>query len=280
VDEVTGNIVHAEGPTDLLELLAVRVRARRQEKGWTQDDLARVSGVSLRYVASLERGDANMSILRLSEVAGALGVSLVSLVAGAGPVRDEPERLALLQGAERRRALRVAETPAVVALVGLRGAGKSTIGARLAALLGVPLREVDGVIEGRAGLPLGEIFELHGATRYRELERQALDELLAARGGMVLATGGSVVTAPETWALLKRTARTVWLRASPDAHLTRVGAQGDLRPMRGWADARAEIEAILDARGRLYAEAELHLDTDALDPDTAAARIAAWVREG
>lgn len=275
MDDVTGNIVH-----DLLELLATRVRARRQEKGWTQEDLARVSGVSVRYVASLERGDANISVLRLAEVAAALGVSLVSLVAGAGPVRDEPERLALLQGGERRRALRVAETPAVVALVGLRGAGKSTIGAKLAALLGVPLREVDGVVEGRAGLPLGEIFELHGAGRYRELERQALDELLAARGGMVLATGGSVVTASETWELLRRTARTVWLRASPDSHLARVGAQGDLRPMRGWADARAEIEAILRDRGPAYALAELHVDTDALDPDAAAARIAAWVREG
>jgi XRE family aerobic/anaerobic benzoate catabolism transcriptional regulator len=264
----------------LLDILAARVRARRTERGWTQEDLARVSGVSARYVASLERGDANMSILRLAEVAAALQVSLVTLVAGAGPVRDEAERLATLHGEARRRALRDAESPAIVALVGLRGAGKSTVGARVAARLGVPFQEVDAVVEGAAGLHLGEIFEFHGPNRYRELERQALVSLLGARGGMVMATGGSLVTSGASWELLRRSARTVWLKASPGSHLARVEAQGDFRPMRGRDDALAELKAILEAREPLYALAELHVDTELLDPDAAAERIARWVREG
>lgn len=286
VSERTGKILHegslgeVSAAPALLDLLAARVRARRAEKGWTQEELARVSGVSLRYVASLERGDANMSILRLAEVAQALGVSLATLVAGSGPVHDDTDRLASLQGEARRRALREVQAPAVIALVGLRGAGKTTVGAKVAALLGLPFREVDAVIEAAAGVRLGAIFEYHGPGRYRELERQALDSLLAARGGMVLATGGSVVTALDSWEVLRRGARTVWLQASPESHLGRVEAQGDFRPMRGRDDALAELKSILGARTPLYAQAELHVDTEIEAPDAAAARIAGWVREG
>jgi XRE family aerobic/anaerobic benzoate catabolism transcriptional regulator len=268
--------VHTAPP--VLDQLAERVRARRMEKGWTQEELSRVSGVSLRYVASLEHGGANMSILRLVEVATALGVSLTTLVAGAGPVRDEADTLASLRGPARRRALREAKAPTAVALVGLRGAGKSTVGARVAALLGVPFHEVDAVIEAAAGVHLGEIFEYHGPARYRELERQALEGLLGARDGAVLATGGSVVTVAESWALLRREARTVWLRASPESHLGRVEAQGDFRPMRGREDALAELKGILAARSPLYAEAELHIDTERMGPEAAAERIVGWVR--
>ena len=129
-----------------------------------------------------------------------------------------------------------------------------------------------------AGVRLGEIFEDHGPARYRDLERQALEALLGARGGMVLATGGSVVTAPESWEFLRRGARTVWLQASPESHLGRVEAQGDFRPMRGREDALAELKGILAARAPLYAQAELHIDTEAMGPDAAAARIAGWLR--
>ncbi len=280
VSERTGKILHvgAGAPAPLLDLLAARVRARRLEKGWTQDELARVSGVSVRYVASLERSDANMSILRLAEVAEALGVSLATLVAGGGPVHDDTDRLASLLGEPRRRALREVYAPATVAIVGLRGAGKTTVGAKLAERLGLPFREVDAVIEAAAGVRLGEIFEYHGPARYRDLERHALESLLGDRGGMVLATGGSVVTAPESWELLRRGARTVWLQASPESHLGRVEAQGDFRPMRGREDALAELKSILGARAPLYAQAELHVDTEIDGPDAAAARIAAWVR--
>lgn len=282
MSERTGKILHEprEAQAPLLDLLAARVRARRGEKGWTQEDLARFSGMSVRYVASLERGDANMSILRLAEVAAALEVSLVTLVAGSGPARDEGERLATLRGEARRRALRDGETAVIVALVGLRGAGKTAIGQRVAARLGVPFHEVDAVVEGAAGLRLGEIFEYHGPARYRELERQALVSLLGSPGGLVMATGGSLVTASESWELLRRSARTVWLEASPASHLGRVEAQGDFRPMRGRDDALAELKAILAAREPLYAQAELHVDTEVLDVEAAAERIARWVREG
>lgn len=266
----------------MLDLLAVRVRARRLEKGWTQEELARVSGVSVRYVASLEGGDANMSILRLAEVASALDVSLVSLVAGSGPVHDDADALASLTGDARRRALAEARAPAAIALVGLRGAGKSTVGARLAERMNLPFHEVDAVIEAAAGVRLGEIFEYHGAGRYRDLERQALESLLSAPRlggprGAVLATGGSVVTAPESWELLRRRSRTVWLHASPESHLARVEAQGDFRPMRGRDDALAELKGILSARAPLYAAAELHIDTETAPPEVVVDRIEAWL---
>jgi XRE family aerobic/anaerobic benzoate catabolism transcriptional regulator len=261
----------------LLDLVAGRVRTERVRKGWTQDDLSRRSGVSLRYVADVERGEANISLLRLAEIASALGVSIASLVAGSGPVRDPADELASLTGDAQRRALDEARSTGKIALVGLRGAGKSAVGRRLAARLAVPFVEVDAVVEEAAGLRLGEIFEFHGAARYRELERQALERVLAEPGGAVLATGGSVVTASESWTLLRNSTRTVWLRASPEVHLSRVEGQGDFRPMRGRADALAELRGILADREPLYAQAEREFDTEAGDVEAIAGRIAGWV---
>ncbi|MFZ5476257.1 MAG: shikimate kinase [Myxococcota bacterium] len=258
-----------------LTILAGRVRALRAAKGWTRERLADVSGVSLRYVAELEGGHANISVLRLAEVAEALGVSLVTLLAGTGPVRDEAEELAALGGEARARALAAARTPRKIALVGLRGAGKSAVGRALAERLAVPFVEVDRAVEEAAGLRLGEIFEYHGAARYRELEREALARLLAGPGAAVLATGGSVVTDPVGWELLRRGARTVWLRASPESHLARVEAQGDFRPMRGRDDALAELKGILAAREPLYAQAEVHADTEGREPAAVAGALAA-----
>lgn len=264
---------------ELLGLLAARVRALRGQRGWTQDELSVRSGVSLRYLADLERGDANISVLRLSEVAAALEVSLARLVGGGGPVHDAADELAALGGDEQAAALRSARAPRKVALVGLRGAGKSAVGRRLAIVLGVPFVEVDDAVEQAAGLHLGELFEFHGASRYRELERQVLDRVLGTPGGGVLATGGSVVTDTETWHSLRQRTRTVWLRASPASHLSRVEAQGDFRPMRGREDSLAELKGILAAREPLYAQAELHVDTETGDVDTVARGIARWVRE-
>lgn len=218
-------------------------------------------------------------MLRLAEVAAALDVSLARLFGGSGPVHDAFDELAGLTGEAQAAALRVARAPRKVALVGLRGAGKSTVGARLARALAVPFVEVDDAVENAAGLHLGEIFEFHGAGRYRELERQVLDRLLGAAGGAVLATGGSVVTDPDTWERLRNRARTVWLRASPGSHLSRVEAQGDFRPMRGREDALAELKGILAAREPLYAQAELHVDTEHEGVDGVVRRIVGWIRE-
>ena len=178
---------------------------------------------------------------RLAEVCEALEISMSSLFQGIGPGR-----------------------PTKIALVGLRGAGKSTVGAHLAEVLGVPFVELDRLVEQEAGMTLGEIFELRGEAHYRILERETLETVLRKPGRTVIAAGGSIVTAPDTWRRLQEGARTVWLKASPTSHLERVRGQGDLRPMQGRPNAAKELEAILSERSTLYAQADLHLDTDGL----------------
>ena len=228
----------------LLHEIGARLRARRNEWGLTQAALASKAGVSPRFLVQLEKGDGNISVGRLAEVCEALGMPLAELFRGIGPGR-----------------------PNKTALVGLRGAGKSSVGALLATASGVRFVELDALIEQAAGMALVEIFELRGEVHYRKLERQVLDRLLAEPEPMVIAAGGSIVTAAETWKRLQEGAKTVWLRASPLSHLDRVRAQGDLRPMRGRPNAAAELEAILDERSGLYAEADVHIDTDGLDID-------------
>ncbi len=254
------------------------MRALRRAHGWTVGDLARASGSSERFLADVEHGRGNASLLRLSEIAQALGVSLATLVAGLGPVSDDADVLAGLPAERRALALRAGRAPDVVALVGLRGAGKSTVGALLARSLGWSFVELDAAVEERAGVRLGEIFEFAGAGRYRELEREVLGAVLDRPSrGVVLATGGSLVTASDTWRMLRASARTVWLRAAPEAHLARVEAQGDVRPMRGRENARAELEAILAARSPAYAQAELHVVTDGRTPGEVAGEVQTWL---
>lgn len=260
---------------DLLHELGSRVRAARQARGWSQAELSRRAGVSARFLVDLESGAGNISVLRLAEVAQAVEVSLAALLGGLGPVADEADALASLSPEQRRRALAAVGGGRKVALVGLRGAGKSTVGPLLAERLGAAFVEVDAEVEARAGMQLGEIFEYHGAARYRELEREVLEGLLARPEPLVLATGGSLVTAGETWEWLRGHARSVWLRASPEAHLARVAAQGDHRPMRGRPDALAELRGILAAREPLYGQAALRVDTDARDPGRVVEEIAA-----
>lgn len=228
----------------LLPAIGQRLRARRKARGLTQAELARLAHVSPRFLVQLEGGTGNISVQRLAEVCAVLELPLAELFAGLGP------------GAAQR-----------VALVGLRGAGKSTVGAALAERLDAPLVELDQRVEEAGGMSLAEVFELWGEAHYRELEARALDVVLADDGSAVLATGGSLVTAAETWRRLRAATRTVWLRASPESHLERVRAQGDLRPMRGRADALGELRDILAARVPLYSQADLVLDTDELGVD-------------
>lgn len=209
--------------------------------------LAQRAGISLRFLADVEHGSGNLSVQRLDEICQALGTSLGAVTAGLG---------------ERK-----------IALVGLRGAGKSTVGAKLAARLGWGFVEVDQRVEQACGMRLGDLFEYHGAARYRELQRSVLDALLSGPERVVLATGGSVVTDPESWAFLRGGCRTVWLRASPETHLARVEAQGDFRPMRGRANALAELKDILRARGPLYAQSSLTVNSDEHDVDAVVALI-------
>lgn len=237
----------------LLSAIGSRLKRRRVEVGLTQAALAREASVSPRFLVQLEKGEGNISVQRLHAVCAVLQLPLERLFRGLGP-----------------------DDRAKVALVGLRGAGKSTIGALLAARLAQPFVELDRLVEDAAGMSLGEIFEIRGQEGYREIELRVLGEVLAAPGRAVIATGGSLVTAPDTWARLRAGARTVWLRATPGSHLERVMAQGDLRPMRGRPQARAELESILDTRAPLYAQADVSLDTDALGVLGVVDRLAAW----
>lgn len=244
--------LRASSPEDLayLRSLGVALRARRRERRTSRRALAVASGVSERFLADIEAGRANPSILRLEAVARALGTRASSLLDG-------------IANGERR----------VIALLGLRGAGKSTIGRRLAAMLGLDFVELDEDVERRMGLPLTEVFEVHGEATYRRVEREVLRERLDAAAGIVLATGGGIVTDPETWDLLRARTHTVWLRASPEDHWNRVVAQGDTRPMAGDARAFANLQAILAARVDLYAQAAQVVDTSSLDIEAACAAI-------
>lgn len=263
---------------ELLARVGARVRELRERKSMTQAALSRRSGVSLRFLADVERGAANASLLRMAELATALEVSLAELVATAGPIDDLVSRFALL-GAEER-AERLGQPRQAVVFVGMRGAGKSTVGRAVAARLGAPFVEVDEAIEARAMMPLGTLFSEHGVDRYRALELAVVEELLNRRERVVLATGGSLVTQPELWALVRRQARTVWLRARPESHLRRVEAQGDSRPTHGRADALAELRRLLSAREPGYAQADLTIDTDRLDRLETVWAVLGWLGQG
>jgi len=239
-----------------LEAVGAAVRSHRERLGWSRRELASHSGVSERFLAQLETGDGNISLLRFAEVARALGTSPSTLLGAA----DTPA------------------TPLPIALLGVRGAGKSSVGAVLARRLGVAFVELDQRIEDAAGLPLGELFALHGEAYYRRIEREVLTQLLAAPPPMVLATGGSIVNDPTNYALLRARCRTIWLHARPEDHWNRVVAQGDQRPMAENPHAFAELRALLAARDQLYARADHTIETTGRRVPQVAAAIAELVR--
>jgi XRE family aerobic/anaerobic benzoate catabolism transcriptional regulator len=202
--------------------------------------------VSPRFLASLEAGDGNISVARLCDVAHALGATAAELLRGVDGAERPVQRIALL---------------------GLRGAGKSTIGPKLAARMGLGFLELDQLVENAAGLTLAEVFELHGDGFYRRLEREVLRGLIAENRSAVIATGGSVVSDAESFELLRSAATTVWLKARPEDHMQRVVAQGDERPMQNRSDAMAELRLLLRSRVPLYAQADHVVDTTVLGVD-------------
>ena len=241
--------------TALLSQIGNRVRTRRTSMGWTLREIADRSGVSSRFLSDLEAGKGNISVSRLADVARALDVPLVSLM----PSEEKQQ--------------------SVVALVGLRGAGKSTIGKSLAKHLGTPFVEMDALIEKEANLSLGELFSLHGESYYKRLASDILLKVLAQNERMVIATGGSIVTDPETWQLLKRRTHTVWVKATPEDHWKRVLGQGDTRPMANRASAMAELRSILSLRAPLYAEASQTIDTSSVRVTEAVRSISTALRQ-
>lgn len=232
------------GRAELLRGLGQAVRARRGQCGLTMRALAKAAHVSERFLVQVENGEGNISIARLAEVAEALGATASELLARA----------------ERPRAT----TRPVITLLGLRGAGKSTLGERAARALGVAFVELDSLVAHKAGMSLTTLFELHGEAYFRRLERATLSRLLDEGRPMILATGGSVVTDDASWGLLKARTTTVWLKASAQDHWDRVVAQGDVRPMRNRADAMGELKALLRSRRPLYAQSEHLIDTSDL----------------
>ena len=223
---------------DVLQTVASRVKDARRARKLTIRDLAERSGVSVRFLIQLESGRGNISVKRLADLANALKVPTADLL------RD-PDT------SDRR----------TVALLGLRGAGKTTVGRQLARILHVRFIELDRRIEKAADMSLGEIFSLYGDEYYRRLERETLAQLLAEGRPTVLATGGGIVTSPDTYAMLKKSAVTVWLSATPEDHWNRVVRQGDRRPMANHPEAMADLRALLASRDPLYASADHTVNT-------------------
>src|SRR5436190_2426192 len=223
-----------------LSRLGDRVRAWRSGNGMTRKALAAASGVSERYLAQLEAGQGNISVLLLRKVARAMSVAVESLV---------------------RESADDAAAPRRIALIGLRGAGKSSLGAKLAAALGVPFIELDREVEREAGAKLGEVFALYGQEAYRRFERRALERVLDEHERAVIATGGSLVTDKSNYELLLQRCRCIWLSAAPEEHMQRVIAQGDMRPFKARSAALGEIRTLLADRDRLYSRAHATVDT-------------------
>ena len=281
-----------DDPAEAAYLNAVgqRVRAARSLAGLTRRALSEASGVSERYLAQLEAGAGNVSMLLTRRIAIALGVPVAELVddrPASEELLDAQRTLRRLDREQLRRAQRalrdVAGAPQPdrrrrIALIGLRGAGKSTLGAALARAQGVPFVEVDREIERDLGARLESVFALYGQEAYRDAERRCLERIVADDTGCVIATGGSLVVEPASYEFLRTHCFTVWLRATPEEHMERVIAQGDLRPVRGREHAMAELRTILAQRDRLYRLADATVDTSGQTAERSLAALKAAVQ--
>jgi XRE family transcriptional regulator, aerobic/anaerobic benzoate catabolism transcriptional regulator len=273
--------------------LGQRVRRMRALRGMSRKTLSRASGVSERYIAQLESGLGNPSITLLRRVAGATGRPLEDLISS--EPASQAQEWALIRELMRRaspEAMRAAKallagdrlkaepptgalsTPVErVALIGLRGAGKSTLGRLTAERLGWNFIELNKEIERETGLSIAEVFSLYGQDGYRRLELAALEQVLARKGAMMLATAGGIVAEPVTFELLRSSCFTVWVKAKPAEHMSRVREQGDLRPMADDKAAMAELMTILSSREPLYARADAVVDTSSEDVETSVSEL-------
>jgi XRE family transcriptional regulator, aerobic/anaerobic benzoate catabolism transcriptional regulator len=258
-----------------LRQLGEGVRGGRSRRGMTRKMLAARSGVSERFLAQLEGGTGNASILILRQIARALDLPLDAMLSnGSGAPADlahTVEFLARLDASDlaKARELLVQKFGKKeddgrrerIALIGLRGAGKSTIGRLLADKLDVSFFELDRQIEQASGLSLSMMFDMYGQSGFRRFERHCLDDLLKDQKRFVVATGGSLVSEPSTYDRVLSTCQTIWLRATPQEHMSRVVAQGDMRPMAHNPEAMADLERILAEREPLYRQADITIET-------------------
>ena len=285
----------AEEPKNpLLVALGERVRNLRAQRGLTRKAVAVAADVSERHLANLEYGTGNASILVLQQVAHALHCSLAELVGDF--TTQSPEWLLIRELLEHRsepelRRARLALHELLsgghndaarhrrIALVGLRGAGKSTLGPLLARDLDVPFIELSRAIEALAGCSVREIHDLYGTTAYRRYERRALEETIQIHSEVVIATPGGIVSDPATFNELRARCTTVWLRAAPEEHMGRVMAQGDMRPMAASKEAMDDLMRILDGRAAFYSKAEITVDTSGQTPEQSLQALSASVRK-
>jgi len=275
----------SDAETGFLERLGQRVRTMRALRGMSRKVLAKVSGISERYIAQLEGGKGNVSIVLLRRVANAMGAPLEDIIPGNEQQPDWPVIRDLLRKATPDK---IAQAKAIlsdgasaplrrafsgIALIDLRGAGKSTLGKMLAERIGWSFVELNKEIERQNGLEVAEIINLYGQEGFRRMEQAALAQLLARKELMVLATGGGIVSEPVTYDLILKSFYTIWLKAEPEEHMARVRGQGDLRPMADDRSAMAELRNILVSREPLYTRANAMVDTAGLSVDAAAARL-------
>jgi XRE family aerobic/anaerobic benzoate catabolism transcriptional regulator len=251
------------------------VRLARAKRGMTRRQLAQESGASERYLAQIESGQGNPSVLILKSIAQALDVPIIELLPRANgrpaamthvldvlartPAAELPALAELIENHANRHV--AADRGQRIALVGLRGAGKSTLGRRLAAELACPFIELDRLVEQDYGARIPDLIEMAGLATFRRYERACLEHVIDAHDAAVIATAGGIVSNAETYALLLRRTHTIWIKARPDEHMNRVMEQGDFRPMAQNREAMADLVAILDARRADYARAQAELDT-------------------
>lgn len=271
-----------------LQSLGKRVRELRNRRGLTRKMMAREADVSERHLAQLETGEGNVSIVLLRRIAAALHVSLADLFEA--ETEAQHEKVLIQRFLERLPAHRVedamfrllrefgdeeAARRKRVALIGLRGAGKSTLGLLLCRELDVAFIELDREIEKDTGMPLGEIFSLYGQTGYRAIERRSLERVLHEQERAILSVGGGIVSEKETYDYLLSNCYTVWIKARPEEHMARVIAQGDLRAIAGGNQAMDDLRRILEAREPLYRKADMYLDTSGSTVDESFAKLKA-----
>ncbi|MCK9382607.1 MAG: helix-turn-helix transcriptional regulator [Sulfuritalea sp.] len=264
---------------EFIQALGLRVREARARRGMSRKSLALNSDVSERYLAQVESGETNPSIIVLRHVAHALGISLIELLE---PQHSSPEYRLISRFLEQLSPNRLEEAllrlmrdfgnedasrRKRIALVGLRGAGKSTLGRALASELSLPFVELNTAIEAEAGMSLNEIFMLYGQPGFRRLERRCLESFIAEHESAVITVGGGIVSEAETFNLLLMNCFTVWVKATPEEHMSRVVAQGDFRPMEGNTEAMEDMRRILVARESLYSKADFTLDTTGRRPE-------------